>query len=269
MADSEFWRDLISWAKALSETASLHWNKAHTAVELGDVSYEMRQNLESLTRRAGHHHLLAEVYVYFRGQAVDAIAKGERPGFFHPLPYRRTAYRGGIEMESRSMDGYIQPLRDALREYGHEREAAEHPGKPSKTGAKASDLAVCPKSSGDCQDDMRTPSGISAAIEASEQPEAARGAVAILRDAMEKHGWNVAKLAAMIQTFLRRKRVSKPKGDKTAIYRILSGETKKPNPAIRNALIEVLGLEPRGALVVRHQLGGVEPPSSDKKRLGK
>jgi hypothetical protein len=175
MADSEFWRGLINWATALSETASLHWNKAHTAVELGDVSYQMRQNLESLSGRAGHLHLLAEVYVYFRGKAVDALAKGETPRFFHPLPYRRTAYRGSVQMESRSMDGYIQPLRDALREYSHEREAAENPEKSSKTGPKeanASDLAVHPKSPGDRQDDVRTTSGMSAAMEVSEQPEA-------------------------------------------------------------------------------------------------
>ncbi len=268
MAHSDFWRDLISWATGLSDTASLHLNKARSAVELRDVSYEMRQNLESLTKRVDSIHLLAEVYVYFRGRAVEAIAKGERPRFFHPLPYHRTAYRGSIEMQSRSMDGYIQPLRGALLEYGHEREASEHPGKPSKTGAKgakASDLAVRQESSGDRQDDVRTTGGMRAAMEASEKPEAAREAMAILRNAMDKHGWNVARLATMVQAFLRRKRVSKPKADKTAIYRILSGETKKPNPAIRNALIAVLELEPREASVVQHQLGAAAPPSSDKK----
>src|SRR2546427_9164554 len=53
MAHPEFWRGLMNWATELSETASLHLNKTHTAVELRDVSYKMRQNLESLTTRAG------------------------------------------------------------------------------------------------------------------------------------------------------------------------------------------------------------------------
>ena len=187
MAHPEFWRGLMNWATELSETASLRWNKAHTAVELRDVSYEMRQNLESLTARAGQIHLLADVYVYFRGQAIEAITNGERPRFFHPVTYRRAAYRGSMEMTSRSMDGYIQPLRDALLEYAHEREATEDPGKPSKTRGKlayVSDPAnrsnakkeTSPEAGVELLDDPLVRLGTEAPEAASIRPRRSRGA---------------------------------------------------------------------------------------------
>jgi hypothetical protein len=86
-------------------------------------------------------------------------------------------------------------------------------------------------------------------------PLAPNTALQIMRTAMERHGLNPPKLAKEVRAVLKRRRVGKLKVDKATIYRILNGETRKPDPTLRNALIEVLKLSPEDAKVVVCELG--------------
>jgi hypothetical protein len=88
----------------------------------------------------------------------------------------------------------------------------------------------------------------------------------ILRSAMERHGLNPPKLAVRIRAILKRKGHNKPKVDRSTTYRILSGQTKRPNPAIKNGLIEALQLEGEDAEIVRLRLGGPSTSTNSRKR---
>jgi hypothetical protein len=89
---------------------------------------------------------------------------------------------------------------------------------------------------------------------------------AILQAAMQRQGLTVPKLAAKVGRILQPKS-PKLKGDRAAIYRIIEGQTKKPQPAMRNALIEVLHLEGEERETVWRDLGGAgEPPSSSREK---
>jgi hypothetical protein len=83
-------------------------------------------------------------------------------------------------------------------------------------------------------------------------------AVRIMQAAMQQQGLNPPKLALKILAILRRAMQSKAKVDRTTVYRIVGGKTKKPQPAIRNALIEALQLKEEDATIVRRELGAVE-----------
>jgi hypothetical protein len=85
----------------------------------------------------------------------------------------------------------------------------------------------------------------------------------ILEAAMERHGLNPAKVAVKIRPLLKRKKAAL-KGDRSTIYRIVKGKTLRPQPAIRNALIEVLELKGDDVLIVQRGLGGAGQKSSEK-----
>jgi hypothetical protein len=78
----------------------------------------------------------------------------------------------------------------------------------------------------------------------------------ILREAMDQQGLNPPKIAKGIQTILRRKTGKRPKADRSTVYRIMQGYTKKPDPEVREALIQVLKLQKEKAPIVRRGLGG-------------
>ena len=78
----------------------------------------------------------------------------------------------------------------------------------------------------------------------------------ILREAMDQQGLNPPKLAGKIQAILKRKKGKQPKADRSTVYRIMKGITKKPQPKVREALIEALGLKGENASIVRRGLGG-------------
>jgi hypothetical protein len=118
MTNSVFRRELIDWANQLPETARLGLNDTHDRVELQGISYEMRRNFDILASRAGVRHPLAFLYLGLRDSATKAKARnGSAPPYFHDLPYRRTAYRGNLKIESASMKAFIQPLGGALLEH--------------------------------------------------------------------------------------------------------------------------------------------------------
>jgi hypothetical protein len=68
----------------------------------------------------------------------------------------------------------------------------------------------------------------------------------IMKTAMDRQGLNPPALAKRVQAAVNRRRKGQKtlKVDRSTVYRIISGETKKPNPAIRNAIIEELKLSP-------------------------
>jgi hypothetical protein len=87
---------------------------------------------------------------------------------------------------------------------------------------------------------------------------------------MERLGLNPPRLAREIQTMLKRRGLNKPKADRSTVYRILNGRTKRPNPAIRNALVEVLKLDVEDASTVQRGLGWNEfTLNSDRSELRK
>ena len=78
----------------------------------------------------------------------------------------------------------------------------------------------------------------------------------ILCDAAARQGLRAPDLAQKV-----RKRLNpalKLKADRTTIYRILSGETTNPKPAIKNALIDALQLEGEQAEIVRTGLSAAK-----------
>jgi len=60
--------------------------------------------------------------------------------------------------------------------------------------------------------------------------------------AMRRQGLNCPRLAAQVQTVLKRRGVTRIKADRTTIYRLVSGQTRHPDPTIRSAVLEVLKL---------------------------
>jgi hypothetical protein len=89
---------------------------------------------------------------------------------------------------------------------------------------------------------------------------------AILQAAMQRQGLTAPKLAAKIGRILQPKSPNL-KADRATIYRIIKGQTKKPQPAMRNALIEVLQLEREERETVWRELGGAgAPPSSSRRK---
>jgi hypothetical protein len=79
-------------------------------------------------------------------------------------------------------------------------------------------------------------------------------ALRIMHDAMQRRGLNAPKLASSIRVILRRQKQAKVKVDRTTIYRIMDGKTKRPNPEIAHALIEALELSEKDATIVRKAL---------------
>jgi hypothetical protein len=92
----------------------------------------------------------------------------------------------------------------------------------------------------------------------SHRPEVKPLTFQILTAAMDRHGLNGPKLAAKMRGILKRRGETKSKADRSTVYRILKRETKKPQPAVRNALIEALQLEGEDASTVRRELSGTE-----------
>lgn len=101
----------------------------------------------------------------------------------------------------------------------------------------------------------------------SNQPEAAHHLVTaaaalttsclqILREAMDQQGLNSPGIARKIQAILKPKKGNRLKVDRTTVYRIVQGRTTRPQPEVREALIEVLGLTREKASIVRRGLGG-------------
>ena len=88
----------------------------------------------------------------------------------------------------------------------------------------------------------------------------------ILIAAMERRGLTAPALARKVQK-LQRPGQTKPKVDRTTVYRILNGQTKKPNPAILKALMETLQLDEAEALAVRRELGRTAPAPTSKQDL--
>lgn len=60
--------------------------------------------------------------------------------------------------------------------------------------------------------------------------------------AMRRQGLNAPRLALQVKTVLKRRGVTKVKADRTTIYRLLHGKTKRPHPAIWSAVCDVLNL---------------------------
>ena len=77
----------------------------------------------------------------------------------------------------------------------------------------------------------------------------------ILQAALNGHGWTIPQLANKIREILKTTGRNRPKADRTTIYRIMHGATKRPQPALRNALIKALALEGNQALTVARALG--------------
>lgn len=89
-------------------------------------------------------------------------------------------------------------------------------------------------------------------------------ALRILCAAMGRRGWNEPQLAGKIRANLKRKGETKLKVDRSTVYRILRGKTKKPHPAIRHGLIEALQLEEEDAATVRRELSGTKHAPASK-----
>jgi hypothetical protein len=88
------------------------------------------------------------------------------------------------------------------------------------------------------------------------RPESKPPASRILIAAMGRLGLNAPQLARKIQTSLKGRGLTRLKVDRATVYRIVHGRTKRPNPAIRNALIEELQLQGEDAATVRRGLSG-------------
>ena len=84
----------------------------------------------------------------------------------------------------------------------------------------------------------------------------------ILWEAMGRRGLNPPKLANLIRESLKGGKGSRAKVDRTTVYRILQGTTKKPQPEVREALSRVLELTPEQASIVRLGLQGKMQNSS-------
>jgi hypothetical protein len=77
----------------------------------------------------------------------------------------------------------------------------------------------------------------------------------ILQAALDGHGWTIPQLANKIREILKSTGQNRQKADRATIYRIMRGATKRPQPALRNALIKALALEDDQALRVVRALG--------------
>jgi hypothetical protein len=60
--------------------------------------------------------------------------------------------------------------------------------------------------------------------------------------AMHRQGLNAPRLALLVRSVLRKRGVTKPKVDGATIYNLVHGQTRRPDPSIRNAVLEVLKL---------------------------
>jgi hypothetical protein len=88
------------------------------------------------------------------------------------------------------------------------------------------------------------------------QPEKPKplGALECISEAMTQLSLNSPKLTDKVHALLKRKRVTGLKADRTTVFRVVRGNTKWPNPALRDALIEVLQLPADRAAIVRNAL---------------
>jgi hypothetical protein len=69
---------------------------------------------------------------------------------------------------------------------------------------------------------------------------------------MQLKGLNVPRLALQVRTHLKKLGITKLKVDRTTIYRLVNGKTKRPDPAILRAFCDILDLpkwpEPNAAI---------------------
>jgi hypothetical protein len=100
-----------------------------------------------------------------------------------------------------------------------------------------------------------------------ETPLTANPAVGIMRAAMFHQGLNPPKVATKVRAVLRQTSGQRPKVDRTTIYRILNGKTKRPDPSLRNALVKVLKLTVEDAEIVKRELARGEHTPPGKKFL--
>ncbi|MGD0777947.1 MAG: hypothetical protein ABSC05_34615 [Candidatus Solibacter sp.] len=114
-----------------------------------------------------------------------------------------------------------EELRTAVCEYAYPRSPAEQLFPPSPEGANTNET--------------EHPGGF-------EIQSVANSAVRIMQAAMDRLGLNAPRIAKLIRAQLKPVPGLKLKVDRTTVYRILHGQTKNPDPAIRKALIEVLKL---------------------------
>lgn len=86
------------------------------------------------------------------------------------------------------------------------------------------------------------------------EPQSASPVVRIMQRAMHERGLNAPKLTGTIRAILKRYKSKKVTVDRSTIYRIVSGETQKPQPALVKALIEALQLSGEDASIVQSEL---------------
>jgi hypothetical protein len=60
--------------------------------------------------------------------------------------------------------------------------------------------------------------------------------------AMMQEGWNAPRLAAKVRAVLKSRGITKLKVDRTTIYRLVTGKTKRPDPRIRSVVEAILKL---------------------------
>jgi hypothetical protein len=102
-----------------------------------------------------------------------------------------------------------------------------------------------------------SPSKMQTALGATQPPHSAKpDALGIMRAAMEQQGLNAPKLAVKTLQILSRRSNWRGKMDRSTIYRILEGKTKRPQPATTLALIEALQLTEGDAAIVHRSIGG-------------
>ena len=103
------------------------------------------------------------------------------------------------------------------------------------------------------------------ALGATEIPAAGEAdPLRIMRAAMQQQGLNPPRLAVRILAILRRTKQAKATVDRTTVYRIVAGKTKRPQPGIRNALIEALQLTGEDARIVQREFDAGSPTIPEK-----
>jgi hypothetical protein len=150
------------------------------------------------------------------------------------------AIKNAVERPAQQAENESETTEDQLKPTGRAADVRERQGKPSTVAVNA-DEAV---------------GGVESGAKAS-PPNSPEGAeyLLVLRAAIDDLGLTIPKLAREIQRILRGTVPKGPKADRTTIYRIMDGSTKRPQPAVRNALIKALGLEGDEALIALRALG--------------
>jgi hypothetical protein len=92
--------------------------------------------------------------------------------------------------------------------------------------------SVCPSVVGSMQGSSKAPI----------HGPAAPAPVNAMEAAMIQKGWNAPRLAAEVRAVLKRRGMTNLKVDRTTIYRLVTGKTKRPDPQIRSVVEEILEL---------------------------